>query len=61
MGLTDAKEIHDLAVNVVQNFYSGRRLTKKHLSATRERFDVGRVSRKEFNNALGERALSSNI
>jgi hypothetical protein len=61
MGLTDAEEIHDLAVEIVQDLDLRRRLVKKDLCPARECFHVGRVRREHVNDSLCKRTLSSNV
>src|SRR5664280_1470640 len=57
----NAEEIHDLSVEVIQHLDLGRLLVKEHLSASRERFDIRRVFRKERNHPLGQCPFSANV
>src|SRR5204862_401711 len=61
MGLTDAKEVHDLAVEIVQHLHLRRRLMKEHLRASGKGFHVRLVLWKELDHSLRQRALPSDI
>ncbi len=59
--LADAEEIHDLVVEVVQNFDFRARLVKEHLCPARKGLDIGLMLRHELDDAFRERALSSDV
>jgi hypothetical protein len=61
MGLTNAEEVHDLAVEIVQYLDLRRLLPKKHLSSPGKRFDKGRVPGEGLNNLFCQYSLSSYI
>jgi hypothetical protein len=51
--LANAKEIHDLAVQVVQHFHLRGFLVEENLGAARKRLNIGGVLRKNLNDLLG--------
>src|ERR1035437_2202986 len=58
---TDAKEVHDLSIQVVQHLNFRRLPMKEHLRTSGERFDIRRVFRKERNHPSGKRPFSANV
>lgn len=61
MLLADAVEVHDLTVEIIQNFNLGRLFMEKHLSAARECLYVCRVLREYFNQPLRQSVLPTYI
>src|SRR5579883_536067 len=61
MVLADPEEVHDLMVEVVQNLDLRTRLVKEHLRPACEGLNVGLVLRQELDDALRERAFSSDV
>jgi hypothetical protein len=59
--LADAKEIDDLAVEIIQHFHLGRLLVEEHLGAAGECLYIGGVLRQYPKNALGERPFPTYV
>ncbi|HEV8414591.1 MAG TPA: hypothetical protein VGQ49_13430 [Bryobacteraceae bacterium] len=61
MALADPKEVHHVAVQVVQDLDGGRVFVKEHLRAASKRFNVRRVLRKDLDDLRGDAILPSYI
>jgi hypothetical protein len=59
--LADAEEIHELAIEIVQNLDFGWFLLKKDLCSTGERLDVGLVLRKDRDDLFCNRAFAADV
>lgn len=61
MRLTDAVEIDDLIIEVIQDLDFRRFFFEQNLGSSSERLDIRRVFRKYFYDLLGETIFSSYI
>jgi hypothetical protein len=59
--LADSVEIHDLAIQIVQNFDIGRLFTKENLTASSKCLDVRRMFRKNRNHPHGQAVFSAHV
>jgi hypothetical protein len=61
MLLADAKEIHHLAVEIVQDFYLAWRLLEENLGAARKNFTIREVLWENVNDLLRNRAFPADV
>ena len=59
--LADPEEVHDIAVQVVQNFSRRRFLVKEHLRSARERLHVGGVLGEDRDDLLRDAVLATDV
>jgi hypothetical protein len=59
--LANSKEVHDVEIKTVQDFYVRRRLVKEHLGASCKRLDVGDVIWKKGYDLGGKTVLAANV
>jgi hypothetical protein len=61
MLLADAEKVHDIVVEVVQDFNLRGLFAEEHLRAAGERLDVRCMLGKNCNDLIGERALAADV